>query len=143
MEHPIKITTIGKGEKEHEFWFRLDSNRDKISYLVYLNEKATGNIFFCYRIKLKRNIRPHLWVNDMIDNNGNSVFSGTGLPEALIEDVSTRFRISVYSSNRTANTNEYLTEQSDKVWKRLVKVTKAKYDEEMDRYVFEYTNENI
>lgn len=76
----------------------------------------------------------------MMNNYNVSEYSGAGIPDYIIPEISKVLRMNVISSsNKDPNSDVYRTPDATKVWKRLKANGKATYDSKTDIYKLDLT----
>lgn len=134
---PIKC--VGKDGVEREFYYSTEEDTlDHVwMFRVYKNQNSEGDSGF--EVKYKP-ISDFVWMQAGIYHHGNQEYSGKGIPEVIIPEVSRNRKVLIVSSPSQAQPTEYeenifRTPDATKMWQRLVNKEIAVYNSNADIFV--------
>ena len=128
------INTIDRFGKNRTFKYKRESTTRKHLFRVYADPPLQSGDFFDFEVEAVDNAETAFKIV-MMNHYLVEEYSGAGVPDAMIPEISRVLgKCVVSSSNKSRTPGEYRTAKATKVWDRLVVKGVATYDEATDSY---------
>ena len=140
MDFNHSMICVDKSGKANEFKYSIEfGEEDDFQKIIYRVIPADINTDDWFEFALVR-------INDStgkiyaMNNNNVPELAGKGISEKLIEIAAAQFNSTIISSSNNPKSKklgtEWRTVAANKVWDRLVANNKAKYDSQLDVYIY-------